>query len=253
MKWNRWRSDVDSIPVFSSTLWNVIFASDDSSTWNHQSRFWIESRNRRKLPPRFVPLFDPFPFRTIQLRLGAVASSDIDVLVTHPTASKLPTILHQIVKKLKDDLHFVTDTISIGDSKFMVRRTIEQHNERFRFSRHVGRLSIGGIEIASSHRHSVRERDRDKIASTPRFLPFWQCFFEWSILLCVTLFYRQRPVESSDENCCHRERLQIERIFDPKGRIDRCARQTIARWIRKRYFRLSSNGIQGTSAAKCVN
>ena len=53
-------------------------------------------------------------------KLGAKASSDIDVLVTHPSVSKLGTFLHQIVNKLTKDIHFITDTISLGDSKFMV-------------------------------------------------------------------------------------------------------------------------------------
>ncbi|UJR34273.1 hypothetical protein I4U23_021677 [Adineta vaga] len=52
-------------------------------------------------------------------RRGAKASSDIDVLVTHPTATQLPSLLHKIVDILTKKVHFVTDTISIGDSKFM--------------------------------------------------------------------------------------------------------------------------------------
>jgi predicted nucleotidyltransferase len=52
--------------------------------------------------------------------IGASASSDIDVLVTHPTATKLPSLLHKIVDILTNKVHFITDTISIGDSKFMV-------------------------------------------------------------------------------------------------------------------------------------
>jgi len=52
--------------------------------------------------------------------LGASASSDIDVLVTHPDASQLSSFLHKIVETLTKKSHFITDTISIGDSKFMV-------------------------------------------------------------------------------------------------------------------------------------
>lgn len=56
--------------------------------------------------------------------IGATASSDIDVLVTHPTATKLPSLLHKIVETLTTKAHFITDTISIGDSKFMVNTKI---------------------------------------------------------------------------------------------------------------------------------
>ncbi|CAF1117886.1 unnamed protein product [Rotaria magnacalcarata] len=52
-------------------------------------------------------------------RRGATASSDIDVLVTHPTVAKLPSLLHKIVETLTKQFHFITDTISVGDSKFM--------------------------------------------------------------------------------------------------------------------------------------
>ncbi|CAF1149994.1 unnamed protein product [Rotaria sp. Silwood1] len=52
-------------------------------------------------------------------RRGAAASSDIDVLVTHPTTTKLSSLIHKIVDVLTKKVHFITDTISIGDSKFM--------------------------------------------------------------------------------------------------------------------------------------
>ncbi|CAF0733520.1 unnamed protein product [Adineta steineri] len=52
-------------------------------------------------------------------RRGAKASSDIDVLVTHSSATKLPSLLHKIVDILTKKVQFVTDTISIGESKFM--------------------------------------------------------------------------------------------------------------------------------------
>jgi DNA polymerase beta len=52
-------------------------------------------------------------------RRGATASSDIDVLVTHPAGTKLSSLLHKIVDTLTNKSHFITDTISIGDSKFM--------------------------------------------------------------------------------------------------------------------------------------
>ena len=40
--------------------------------------------------------------------IGATASSDIDVLVTQPTAAKLPSLLHTIVKILTKQVHFIT-------------------------------------------------------------------------------------------------------------------------------------------------
>ncbi|CAL1543179.1 unnamed protein product [Lymnaea stagnalis] len=55
-------------------------------------------------------------------RRGAESSGDIDFLLTHQdftsTSGKKPTLLHNVVKSL-EDLKFVTDTLSLGDSKFM--------------------------------------------------------------------------------------------------------------------------------------
>ncbi|KAK7506743.1 hypothetical protein BaRGS_00002218 [Batillaria attramentaria] len=55
-------------------------------------------------------------------RRGAANSGDIDILLTHPsytsTSGKHPDLLHKVVKHL-ESIHFVTDTLSLGDSKFM--------------------------------------------------------------------------------------------------------------------------------------
>lgn len=61
-------------------------------------------------------------------RRGAGASSDIDVLVTHPTASKLSSLLKKVVETLTNKSHFITDTISIGDSKFMGICQLDSNN-----------------------------------------------------------------------------------------------------------------------------
>ncbi|XP_025095096.1 DNA polymerase beta-like [Pomacea canaliculata] len=55
-------------------------------------------------------------------RRGAGSSGDIDILLTHPAftskTKKQPDLLHRVVKHL-EDIKFVTDTLSHGDSKFM--------------------------------------------------------------------------------------------------------------------------------------
>ncbi|XP_013402656.1 DNA polymerase beta-like isoform X2 [Lingula anatina] len=55
-------------------------------------------------------------------RRGADSSGDIDVLVTHPSftskTKKKIRLLHDIVDSLKET-DFITDTLSLGDSKFM--------------------------------------------------------------------------------------------------------------------------------------
>lgn len=55
-------------------------------------------------------------------RRGAPSSGDIDILLSHPafvsTGKKMPNLLHDVVKKL-EAVGFVTDTLSLGDSKFM--------------------------------------------------------------------------------------------------------------------------------------
>ncbi|XP_071106423.1 DNA polymerase beta-like [Haliotis cracherodii] len=55
-------------------------------------------------------------------RRGATSSGDIDILLTHPSfvsgGKKMPDLLHKVVKCLEAN-NFVTDTISLGDSKFM--------------------------------------------------------------------------------------------------------------------------------------
>ncbi|XP_066495432.1 DNA polymerase beta [Tiliqua scincoides] len=55
-------------------------------------------------------------------RRGAESSGDMDILLTHPNftseSSKQPKLLHQVVEQL-EEIHFVTDTLSKGDTKFM--------------------------------------------------------------------------------------------------------------------------------------
>ncbi|XP_041363147.1 DNA polymerase beta-like [Gigantopelta aegis] len=55
-------------------------------------------------------------------RRGASNSGDIDILLSHPKfvsgGKKMPQYLHNVVKKL-EEINFITDSISHGDSKFM--------------------------------------------------------------------------------------------------------------------------------------
>ncbi|XP_075771841.1 DNA polymerase beta isoform X3 [Pelodiscus sinensis] len=55
-------------------------------------------------------------------RRGAESSGDMDILLTHPSftseSTKQPKLLHQVVEQL-EKIHFVTDTLSKGDTKFM--------------------------------------------------------------------------------------------------------------------------------------
>lgn len=55
-------------------------------------------------------------------RRGASSSGDVDALLTHPSytseATKAPKMLSQVVKELKNK-ELVTDTLSMGDTKFM--------------------------------------------------------------------------------------------------------------------------------------
>ncbi|XP_064608972.1 DNA polymerase beta-like [Liolophura sinensis] len=55
-------------------------------------------------------------------RRGAESSGDIDILLTHPSFTsekkKMPVLLHNVVKEL-EGIKFVTDQLSLGDTKFM--------------------------------------------------------------------------------------------------------------------------------------
>ncbi|KAG8186281.1 hypothetical protein JTE90_004625 [Oedothorax gibbosus] len=55
-------------------------------------------------------------------RRGAAASGDIDILLTHPSYSskdkKQPQLLKQVISKL-EDIKLITDTLSLGDAKYM--------------------------------------------------------------------------------------------------------------------------------------
>ena len=54
--------------------------------------------------------------------IGAESSGDMDVLLTHPNftseSSKQPKLLHRVVEQLQK-VHFITDTLSKGETKFM--------------------------------------------------------------------------------------------------------------------------------------
>ncbi|ERE92484.1 DNA polymerase beta [Cricetulus griseus] len=55
-------------------------------------------------------------------RRGAESSGDMDVLLTHPNftseSNKQPKLLHRVVEQLQK-VHFITDTLSKGETKFM--------------------------------------------------------------------------------------------------------------------------------------
>ncbi|XP_042328476.1 DNA polymerase beta isoform X3 [Sceloporus undulatus] len=67
---------------------------------------------------------DPQYIATVcgSFRRGAESSGDMDILLTHPDftseSPKQPKLLHQVVEQL-EKVHFVTDTLSKGDTKFM--------------------------------------------------------------------------------------------------------------------------------------
>uniref|UniRef100_A0A8V0YY00 DNA polymerase n=1 Tax=Gallus gallus TaxID=9031 RepID=A0A8V0YY00_CHICK len=67
---------------------------------------------------------DPNYIATVcgSFRRGAESSGDMDVLLTHPTftseSSKQSKLLHQVIEQL-EKVHFVTDVLSKGDTKFM--------------------------------------------------------------------------------------------------------------------------------------
>ena len=57
-------------------------------------------------------------------RRGAASSGDIDVLLGHPgftsEMKKKPDLIKRVVLKM-EETGFVTDTLSLGEAKFMVR------------------------------------------------------------------------------------------------------------------------------------
>uniref|UniRef100_A0A8V5GVB2 DNA polymerase n=1 Tax=Melopsittacus undulatus TaxID=13146 RepID=A0A8V5GVB2_MELUD len=71
-----------------------------------------------------VKKLDPNYIATVcgSFRRGAESSGDMDVLLTHPSftseSSKQSKLLHQVVEQL-EKVHFVTDVLSKGDTKFM--------------------------------------------------------------------------------------------------------------------------------------
>uniref|UniRef100_A0A670IY67 DNA polymerase n=1 Tax=Podarcis muralis TaxID=64176 RepID=A0A670IY67_PODMU len=71
-----------------------------------------------------VKKVDPTYIATVcgSFRRGAESSGDMDILLTHPNftseSSKQPKLLHQVVEQL-ENIHFITDTLSKGDTKFM--------------------------------------------------------------------------------------------------------------------------------------
>lgn len=64
-------------------------------------------------------------------RRGASSSGDIDILLSHPdftsSSGKKPKLLKNVVQKL-EKIEFITDTLSLGDCKFMVITSIFRNN-----------------------------------------------------------------------------------------------------------------------------
>uniref|UniRef100_A0AAY4E267 DNA polymerase n=1 Tax=Denticeps clupeoides TaxID=299321 RepID=A0AAY4E267_9TELE len=86
-----------------------------------------EMQQMETLILRELKELDPEYIGTIcgSYRRGAESSGDIDILLTHPLftsqSEKQPKLLHSVVECLESS-GFVTDTLSKGDTKFMVRK-----------------------------------------------------------------------------------------------------------------------------------
>ncbi|XP_039624112.1 DNA polymerase beta [Polypterus senegalus] len=69
-------------------------------------------------------------------RRGAESSGDIDILLTHPDftseSPKMPKLLHAVVESL-EEIGFITDTLSKGDTKFMGVCQLDSECSSFEF------------------------------------------------------------------------------------------------------------------------
>jgi len=67
-------------------------------------------------------------------RRGAESSGDIDILLTHPSFTsekkKQPQLLKKVVEKL-EACNFITDTLSLGDTKFMGVCHVDRKNKDY--------------------------------------------------------------------------------------------------------------------------
>ncbi|KAJ6653250.1 hypothetical protein lerEdw1_009414 [Lerista edwardsae] len=84
----------------------------------------VEMLEMQEIVLREVKKVDPNYIATVcgSFRRGAESSGDMDILLTHPDftseSSKQPKLLHQVVEQL-EEIGFITDTLSKGDTKFM--------------------------------------------------------------------------------------------------------------------------------------
>lgn len=84
----------------------------------------VEMLEMQEIVLREVKKVDPKYIATVcgSFRRGAESSGDMDILLTHPDftseSPKQPKLLHQVVEQL-EETHFITDTLSKGDTKFM--------------------------------------------------------------------------------------------------------------------------------------
>uniref|UniRef100_A0A2H6N740 DNA polymerase n=1 Tax=Micrurus carvalhoi TaxID=3147026 RepID=A0A2H6N740_9SAUR len=69
-----------------------------------------------------VKKVDPAYIATVCGSFRRESSGDMDILLTHPDftseSAKKPKLLHQVVEQL-ESIHFVTDTLSKGETKYM--------------------------------------------------------------------------------------------------------------------------------------
>lgn len=79
-------------------------------------------------------------------RRGAASSGDIDILIGHPDYSsdvkKKPDLVKRVVKVM-EEAGFVTDTLSLGETKFMVSCIYTKETEKmFKINNGVGNLTM---------------------------------------------------------------------------------------------------------------
>uniref|UniRef100_A0A8C1VGL6 DNA polymerase n=1 Tax=Cyprinus carpio TaxID=7962 RepID=A0A8C1VGL6_CYPCA len=132
---------------FKTTITIVLYLKKIEHKLNHHQQIGLkyfeefekripraEMQEMEALILKELDVVDPEYIGTIcgSYRRGAESSGDIDILLTHPDftsqSEKQPKLLHAVVDHL-ESIGFITDTLSKGDTKFMVGLCLSQSEE----------------------------------------------------------------------------------------------------------------------------
>ncbi|XP_034974540.2 DNA polymerase beta isoform X2 [Zootoca vivipara] len=154
-----------------------------------------------------VKKVDPTYIATVcgSFRRGAESSGDMDILLTHPNFtseySKQPKLLHQVVEQL-ENIHFITDTLSKGDTKFMGVCQLPSKDEETGYPYRRIDIRRAFQRVGVTTEKALRQIPCNLTSPVTSLAAVFQVDSQGSVLLWSSVLHWKRHIQQEHENPC---------------------------------------------------